>query len=68
VDIERIRTEIMNIKPRFHVEINLPSFSPKQGEDLDRTFLSLALFCHSANIFANNFSKPNILKRFQRPY
>jgi len=45
----------------------LPSFSPKLGENLDGTLLSLALFCHSADIFENNFLKPNFLKHFQRP-
>jgi len=45
----------------------LPSFSPKLGENFDGTLLSLALFCHTEYIFGINFSKPNILKRFQRP-
>jgi len=52
---------ITDIVPKFHVEINLPSFSPKLGENFDGTLLSLALFCHSAYIFAINFSKPNIM-------
>jgi len=42
-------------------------FSPKLGEDVGETLLSLALFCHSAYISANNFSKPNFLKHFHRP-
>jgi hypothetical protein len=57
--------EVKLILPKFHVEIDLSSFSPKPAENFDGTLLSLALFCHSEYIFANNFSKPNILKRFQ---
>jgi len=53
--------------PKFHVEINLPNFSPKLGENFDGTLLIIALMCHSVYIFAINFSKPNMLKRFQRP-
>jgi hypothetical protein len=37
----------------------LPSFSPKAGENFYGTLLSLAFFCHSANILAMIFSKPN---------
>jgi hypothetical protein len=62
-----IAPSMRKLIPEFYANINLPSFSPKLSENFDGALLSLALFCHSAYIFAINFSKLIFLKRFHHP-
>jgi hypothetical protein len=54
------------IIPKFQVEINLASFSPKLGENFDGTLLSLALFWDSEYIFAINLSNQTLVVQFRQ--
>src|SRR5271157_894761 len=52
------------VEPRFHVEINLPSFSPKQVENFDETFLKSSTVLPFCTYFRKQFLKTKFLETF----